>query len=508
MNAHAKPQDCELALDADEILTALDEGLDGLATQEAVEHLDRCASCRHVVELRRRARSAWTAMKGVPAPDATEHSELRRIWEGRSTAVRAARPLPARAVVTFAAATPFALAAIVIAFILRPTASVSERHEPSLPLAASAAPPSGVAAAASAIATPPPPPAAKPTRSMSVPSGSHVMLGFAIGIGAVDPDGSAELVGPASATATDTSLTVQRGMVRMRGLRNVTVIVPGARVEPNGSTCTVNVDDAGVARLDVQAGRAMIVGRNGGVVTVESGGTMQLDPDGSFRVPQPAPSAVPAKAASEEEPVRKGTLSATPAAAAGSDMREALTTPIPSKPSTAVAVSSGGGTAGQLPGSPDEALSAARTRMRNGEAAAARADLEKLAASTDARVARRASFTLAEMDLAAGDHGRARTRLDALVVCPEPALGADAATLLARTLAAPERAAMWKRYLTTNPPRPYFERALLDRAEALLDSGRGAEARAFLDEAKNSPSLTEPQRRQLDRLFLKARELR
>lgn len=498
MNARAR-QPCELALDADEILTAHDEGIEGLDALGAARHVAQCEQCREVVRLREKARSAWAATKTAPAVK-PEESELRRVYEGRTAKpANASRGrVPA---IAFAAATPFAIAAAVVAIVThRPPEPAANPHATSSVAVTAPAAPSGeptTSAATPVAATPQLPPAKAARRGMTVPEGSRVMLGFAIGIGSLDPDGSAELVGPASATATDTSLTVERGTVRVRGLRNVTVIVPGARLDPNGSTCTVTVDERGVARLDVQTGRAMILGRSGGLVTVESGGAMQLDPDGSLRVPQPP---APRAPVSEEEKVRPPALSVT---AAVPPPAPTTTTPEGATPGAKPPSSA----PGKLAASPDDALSEARSRMRNGDTAAARADLEQLAASADARVSRRASFTLAEMDLAAGDREKARVRLERLVVCPEPALGADAATLLARTLPAAERAVVWKRYLATNPPRPYFERALLDRAEALLDSGRGAEARALLDEVKHSPSLTESHRRQLDRLLFKAREL-
>jgi hypothetical protein len=166
----------------------------------------------------------------------------------------------------------------------------------------------------------------------------------------------------------------------------------------------------------------------------------------------------------------------------------------------------GGTVAPPAASSQEDVLSAARTRLRSGDPAA-RAELERLATSTDGRVARRASFTLAEMDLVNGDRRRAQLRLEDLLVGPEPALGADAATLVARSLPPGERAAVWKRYLSTSPPRPYVDRAQLDRADALLDAGLAPQARAILEEVKQSPSLTDAQRRQLERLIFKAREL-
>jgi hypothetical protein len=100
------------------------------------------------------------------------------------------------------------------------------------------------------------------------------------------------------------------------------------------------------------------------------------------------------------------------------------------------------------------------------------------------------------------------SKISSSVVCPEPALGADAATLLARSLGSPaERADVWKRYLGTNPPAPHLDRARLARAEALLDAGQIVDARVLLEDTKKSPSLNEAQKKELERLLFKAREM-
>ena len=147
----------------------------------------------------------------------------------------------------------------------------------------------------------------------------------------------------------------------------------------------------------------------------------------------------------------------------------------------------------------------ARARALKGDPSGA-SELEQLAASQDVRIARRASFTLAELDLASGAKDKARARLDQLLVGPESSLGADAAMLLARSYASgSDRAEVWRRYLATSPPSPYFERALLERADGLLDAGRTVEAKRILEEVRRSPKLTESQQRHLDRLTVKAR---
>ena len=120
--------------------------------------------------------------------------------------------------------------------------------------------------------------------------------------------------------------------------------------------------------------------------------------------------------------------------------------------------------------------------------------------SVDEREARREAFTAAEIELANGEVTRARSRLEALLLAPEPSLAADAATLLARSFPVPaDRAAAWARYLATSPPSPHRERAVLDRARALLDAGQPAEARGLLQQLSTS-ALGEAQKRQWERL--------
>ena len=110
--------------------------------------------------------------------------------------------------------------------------------------------------------------------------------------------------------------------------------------------------------------------------------------------------------------------------------------------------------------------------------------------------------------MATGERERGRARLAELTRSSDVRLASDAATLLARsepTVAG--RAATWERYLATSPPKAYRDRALLERAEALLDAGRMSEANAILDELRGA-SLTEAQQRQLERLSAKASERR
>src|SRR5262245_18568035 len=99
---------CELVLDADEIFTALDEGIPGLDPLAAERHVERCESCRAYVKLRSKARRAWTSSLRWEAParassveeqertlsgamgrstsfwlEEEEDRNLRRLWEKR-----------------------------------------------------------------------------------------------------------------------------------------------------------------------------------------------------------------------------------------------------------------------------------------------------------------------------------------------------------------------------------------------------------------------------------------
>lgn len=132
------------------------------------------------------------------------------------------------------------------------------------------------------------------------------------------------------------------------------------------------------------------------------------------------------------------------------------------------------------------------------------------AAVVDVASERRASFRLAEIEMASGDRAereRGRARLAELTVCPDVRLASDAATLLARSDTSPAgRAETWARYLATAPPASYMNRARLERAEALLDAGRSQDARAILTELRAAP-LSELQKRRLERLTVRARDL-
>lgn len=438
-----------------------------------------------------RARSAWNAAKRDDDENMREASELRlaRAWPKP-------RMAPARAF-TFGAAAAFAVAAIL--FVVFGRSHAPQTAAIGAPAANTALPPSAAAALTA------PPSAArvavdfgaerKPSRVVAtsgckecrveagaivdervvVPAGSKLSLGFAFDDGLVDPASGVDLVGPASATSSaDATVTIERGLVRVRAPRNVVVMVPGGKVTASNAVYTIRIDERGVARVDVEKGRVAVTKRDASEVVVPPGGATSFDLVGP--TDRPAASGAPTTA---------GTTGPTTAEQVLSNAKE-------DAPKQGAMVA-------------EEMLADARVRARQGDASG-RAELEQLATSKDARVARRASFTLAELDLAAGAKDKARTRLDELVVGPESALGADAAMLLSRSYGAPaDRAEVWRRYLATNPPSPYAERAQLERADALLDAGRPNDARNILDQVRRAPRLTDTQQKQLDRLTVKAR---
>ena len=303
--------------------------------------------------------------------------------------------------------------------------------------------------------------------SVAVPRGSRLTLGFALTGALVDPRSGIDLEGPAAAQAADDhTISLERGTARFRGLRGMTLIVPGARIAaPKDATFTVNVDAHGLAHIAVESGHLDVS------PTAKSGPTsIALDAGAALDVPGNEPVVAPVAPA----PM----VSAVPTA----------------------------------PPASEDTVAQARQRFLGesspAEKDAARQMLESLAQSKDVAVSRRAAFTLAEIELATGQRAHGRNRLVELAACPDVRLAADATTLLARTDPSPAaRAATWQSFLATSPPSPYRERAMLERAEALFDAGQAADANAVVAQLRAMP-LSEAHQRQLDRLVYKTRNLR
>lgn len=311
--------------------------------------------------------------------------------------------------------------------------------------------------------------------TLSVPGGSRVTLGFALAGALVDPASGIDVEGPASATVRDRqTIELERGRARFRGLRDVTVTVPGGQVVGAGATFSVTIDAHGVSRVTVENGRVIVTRQATDTAeTVEAGAATEI-PTGE----------VAPRASHADRP--------------------------PALPSGPVGATASGTSATHGEDAPDD-VAKARKHFHDGEVATARTQLLALTASRDAVIARRAAFTLAEIEMASGsqaDRHSGRSRLEALVTCPDVKLGSDATTLLARSESTPSaRAATWARYLATSPPPTYRHRALLERAEALFDASRTSEGNAILTELRRA-TLTDAQRRHLDRLSFVARERR
>jgi hypothetical protein len=94
----------------------------------------------------------------------------------------------------------------------------------------------------------------------------------------------------------------------------------------------------------------------------------------------------------------------------------------------------------------------------------------------------RASFQQAELYLKAGRIDKARERLEPLLRSRNAALAGDAAYVLAQAAGSPTaRGEVLARYLATNPPDPYRTQATAERARALCEAGDVPAARALLD---------------------------
>ncbi len=494
---------CDLAFDASEIVETL-AGEHGAREREAARiHAEQCAACRAVVRTRAVARATWKA--AIAKDDMlTRAASERRLVSGLPP--RRARVAPAR---SFALGVAFTSVVALAAIFARggrggsPWLSKVEHGWPAFRVVSSAS--ASAPVAPSSDAAPPARPVAltarravvastcagcrvagapvsagmdvPPGERITVPGGARIVLGFAFGEGLVDPRAGAEVEGPAVASAaTDGTLSVERGRADVRASHEVAVDVPGGRIVAEHATYTLRVDEHGRVRVTVTSGSVRLLQRSPvreHVLTAGESGTLpEVEPAASV-VPPPAP-------APRAELVTPAVVHLPPAAASAPTI--------------------------------DHEARVARARAGD---PAARLELQHLAGGPESPAARRAAFALAELELATGDKGSAQARLALLFTAPEASLGFDAATLYAHTQpSAPARAEAWRRYLATSPREPYRVRALLARAEALVDGGdtfRRPEIEAILGEvaaaATNEP-LPEREARQLERIRHRLRERR
>jgi hypothetical protein len=454
---------CELRWDAGDLFAALDDDRD-----HALAHVATCDACKTNAELRARAKAAWTsAMRRDDVEErAASEAKLAGAWPRRPSRARplafalaaATIGLVAGVTIDRVASSPAPLTATSAAAPGAPGPASRNGSGPNFgPERIGEAPPAAVAEVARGraqiVAVSPceacvagveaVKPGMKVDGALVVPAGAHLTLGFAFDDGSVDPKSGADVDGPAVAKVEDAStFTLVRGVARVRGAGSkVTVHAAGTALETKDAVYTLSVDEHGATHVAVERGTVTVT-RGGAPVIVLAGRTLDLAPE-----PAPAASSAPSTAAAPAPPV--ASASASPLAP----------TDVAARPA---------------------------------------------AAPAPAVDPRRASFKEAELELARGDAASARPRLESLLTGND-SLAADAATLLARSyVEADGRASAWQRYLATSPRSPYRERALLERADALLDAHRVSEAQQLLTQLRSS-TLTESQRQQLDRLAFKAK---
>lgn len=266
---------------------------------------------------------------------------------------------------------------------------------------------------------------------LSVPAGDRIRLGFAVSSDLIPDD--VDLIGPAEAQADAGGLSVVRGSVHVRSARAIVLRTPHAEVHAEGATF----------QLEVRKERTRVEVVSGAVDVT------------SFDVSETR------RLAAEErgvfgETVRRGPASSsTPAASVEA-------TPTSDERTLA------------------DRLAHARRLARSGDVAGADAEARPLLSSSDATIAGRAAFLVAELELGRGQTAPALARLDDVVTTADSATAFDAATLLATRVAEPrQRVSLWERLLARGPGSPLRERAQVARAEALADAGERAEALAI-----------------------------
>jgi hypothetical protein len=258
---------------------------------------------------------------------------------------------------------------------------------------------------------------------VDVPAGEHLLLGWAIDRGLVDPGESVDVEGPAN-VRLDTGDA-------------------GGRAQP------VLVVERGRARVRAKAERA-VAGTLATLWGADAEWTIEQRPD-RLRLA-----------------VAQGEVFLT----------RAGETPVVVGSGRAVDVLLDGRTVDVVEASNEAAgLPAPVIAAASGDAARQRRVSPGAGAESE-----RASFQQAELDLKAGRVARARERLEPLLRSHDAPLAGDAAYVLAQAADSPvARAEVLARYLASDPPEPYRTQATAERARALCEAGDLAAARALLD---------------------------
>lgn len=267
---------------------------------------------------------------------------------------------------------------------------------------------------------------------IEVPSGSKLLFAFSLDAAFAEPEKGVTVEGPAHARSDEHGIVILDGRARVHASRDARVRTPTLTTASDDARYTIDVD-GDETRISVASGHV--------TVTMPSGETRVLT-------------------AGETWPERK--LDTKPDAPAREHQTKPEAKAEPKK-------------------SADERWASAKSALESGDRPRAESELRTLVAEVDGShpLYARASFRLAELELARGATLEARPRLASLLSANDPQLAEDAATLYARSYPTPgERANAWAVYLATNPASPRRERAMLERIRALTAAGRASDARS------------------------------
>lgn len=466
----ARPEEksqCALGLDAAVAADMLDRDPWDSEAQAFVEHAGSCSACGRAMQTWALLREAWRAdvERDEQYTRAGSERRLAALWP-RRTGV----PWPSAVAAT-------AAAAVVAAWIASP------RRLPA-PVPRETPGTQANAAVSTTNATPTPPPATvRSTRTLVavrscpacgglvagesmteredvvVPRGATLYLNWGVdAIALVDATSGVDVMGPAVVRAKkeegDVALMLQSGTAQAHVVHGGEVATAFAVTRGTDSTWVVAARDRST-RIKVACGEVEV--RTGAVrEVVHAGETLDALADG--RLVSPIVS------------VAEMTLPGSPLRRA-----RALASPLEAGPTISVP-------------EPQAVVDSERRKGDSDNAPGERRDLGQ--SSEEGRGRERASFELAELELARRNTEHARSLLAPLLDSVDPSLAGDAAFLLSGSMSTPrERLEVLDRYLAMPRPSPYSEQAQVERARALLESGQQAAARAILQTLRAEPNL-------------------
>ncbi len=412
---------CPHGFTADDVARALGgEGVPEVDGDASRAHVSECESCLRAARAREAARTAWARGKVHGAAERSARAErLTTSWRSPST--------PSRLVLATSAALGGLAVAAAMALLLphdrassggaatiarARTMGAAHQRAPHVDTRA----PALVAMVPCAVCTldgeavqagDVVPEGAR----LDVPRGATLTLGFSLREGLVDPTSGVDLVGPT---------TIERGRVGEDGTPVVVVVEGTARVRARETPLTLasahawtRASDA-TWTLDVQATWSRVHAAYGEVALDADGARSTVHAGDSATVVAPV-APITAVAAPRHVP---------PASSAPTD------TPLP----VPLGLSTDRPPAGAA------LWRAGQEALRVGDRARAEVAFGALVrGGGDARLCARASFALAELELARGARAEAEAHLTPLVHDPDARLAEDAAFLLARARGEPSR---------------------------------------------------------------------